>query len=45
MNLSSAGGGGNEVAGGGQIKINVSNLTPGVYFIKIGDKVEKFVKE
>jgi hypothetical protein len=25
--------------------INVSNLTPGVYFIKIGDKVEKFVKE
>jgi hypothetical protein len=25
--------------------INVSHLTPGVYFIKIGDKVEKFVKE
>lgn len=26
------------------LKIDVSNLSPGVYFIKIGDKVEKFVK-
>ena len=25
-------------------KINISNLTPGMYFIKIGNKVEKFVK-
>jgi hypothetical protein len=45
MNLSSVGGGGSEVAGGGQIKINVSNLPTGMYFIKIGDRVEKFVKE
>jgi hypothetical protein len=29
---------------GGVFKIDVSNLTPGVYFIKIGDKFEKFVK-
>ncbi|HRP03243.1 MAG TPA: T9SS type A sorting domain-containing protein [Candidatus Kapabacteria bacterium] len=25
-------------------KVDVSNLTPGVYFIKIGDRVEKFIK-
>lgn len=25
-------------------RIDISNLTPGVYFVKIGDKVEKFVK-
>ena len=25
--------------------INVSHLTPGVYFIKIGDQMQKFVKE
>jgi outer membrane protein assembly factor BamB len=29
---------------GGVFKIDVSNLAPGVYFIKIGDKFEKFVK-
>jgi hypothetical protein len=28
----------------GIIKINVSNLAPGVYFIRIGDKFEKFIK-
>jgi hypothetical protein len=44
-NLSSAGGGGNAVAGGGQFRIDVSNLPPGMYFIKIGDRVQKFVKE
>ena len=26
------------------LKIDISNLSPGVYFIKIGDKFEKFVK-
>ena len=26
------------------IRIDVSNLSPGVYFVKIGDRVEKFVK-
>jgi hypothetical protein len=26
------------------LKIDISNLTPGVYFIKIGDKFEKFIK-
>ncbi|HRP03251.1 MAG TPA: zinc-dependent metalloprotease [Candidatus Kapabacteria bacterium] len=26
------------------IRINISLLTPGVYFIKIGDRVEKFIK-
>ena len=26
------------------LRIDVSHLTAGVYFIKIGDKVEKFVK-
>jgi hypothetical protein len=31
--------------GGGLVgKIDISNLPVGVYFIKIGDKVEKFVK-
>ena len=25
-------------------RIDISNLTPGVYFVKIGDRVEKFVK-
>jgi hypothetical protein len=25
-------------------KINISNLSPGIYFIKIGNRVEKFVK-
>jgi hypothetical protein len=28
----------------GNFKIDVSNLVPGVYFIKIGDKIEKFIK-
>ncbi|HRP03170.1 MAG TPA: T9SS type A sorting domain-containing protein [Candidatus Kapabacteria bacterium] len=28
----------------GSNKINISHLTPGVYFIKIGDRVEKFIK-
>jgi len=27
-----------------QQRIDISNLTPGVYFVKIGDKVEKLVK-
>jgi hypothetical protein len=45
LNLSSAGGGGNAADGGGQIRIDVSHLTPGVYFIKIADKIEKFVKD
>jgi hypothetical protein len=30
---------------GGVFKIDVSNLAPGVYFIRIGDKFEKFMKE
>lgn len=29
----------------GIIKIDISNLSPGMYFIKIGNKVEKFVKK
>jgi len=28
----------------GNLRIDVSNLSPGVYFVKIGDRVEKFVK-
>jgi predicted GH43/DUF377 family glycosyl hydrolase len=28
----------------GNLKIDVSNLAPGVYFIKMGNKIEKFVK-
>jgi alpha-tubulin suppressor-like RCC1 family protein len=43
IEVSSAGGGVNEVDGGG-FRIDVSHLAAGVYFIKIGDKVEKFVK-
>ena len=31
-------------ASGGHLRIDISNLAPGVYFIKIGDKFEKFVK-
>lgn len=27
------------------IKIDVSGLAPGMYFVRIGDKVGKFVKE
>jgi WD40 repeat protein len=29
---------------GGVFKIDVSNLVPGVYFIRIGDRFEKFIK-
>jgi hypothetical protein len=39
VNLSPAGGG---IKGGG--RIDISNLAPGIYFIKIGNRVEKFVK-
>jgi hypothetical protein len=39
INVSLAGG---RIKGGG--RINISNLSPGMYFIKIGNKVEKFVK-
>jgi hypothetical protein len=28
-----------------ELRIDVSHLPTGIYFIKIGDKVEKFVKE
>jgi hypothetical protein len=28
----------------GIIKIDISNLAPGVYFVRIGNKFEKFVK-
>jgi hypothetical protein len=28
----------------GELQIDVSFLSPGVYFIKIGNRVEKFVK-
>jgi hypothetical protein len=44
IEMSSAGGGVNEVYCGGCIRIDVSNLPAGVYFIRIGDKVEKFLK-
>jgi hypothetical protein len=43
IDVSSAGGGVNEVDGGGY-RIDISNLPIGVYFVKIGDRVEKFVK-
>ena len=39
VNVSPAGG---RIKGGG--RIDISNLAPGMYFIKIGNKVEKFVK-
>jgi hypothetical protein len=26
------------------IRINISHLSPGIYYIKIGEKVEKFLK-
>jgi hypothetical protein len=38
--VSTAGGGIKE---GG--RIDISNLSPGIYFIKIGNRVEKFVKK
>jgi photosystem II stability/assembly factor-like uncharacterized protein len=44
IEVSSAGGDVNEVDGCGCIRIDVSNLPAGVYFIRIGDKVEKFLK-
>ncbi len=31
-------------AGGGQVRIDVSHLTKGVYFVKIGSQIVKFVK-
>ncbi len=30
--------------GGEKVKINVSTLAPGMYFVRIGDKVSKFIK-
>jgi hypothetical protein len=30
--------------GEGEVRIDISNLAPGVYFIRIGDKFEKFIK-
>jgi glucose/arabinose dehydrogenase len=44
IELSSAGGDVNVVDGGGVFKIDISSLPAGVYFVKIGDKIEKFVK-
>jgi hypothetical protein len=44
IEMSFAGGGVNKVDGGGSIRIDISNLPAGVYFIRIGDKVEKFLK-
>ena len=43
IDVSPAGGGVNGVDGGG-FRIDISHLPSGVYFIKIGDRVEKFVK-
>jgi hypothetical protein len=43
IEMSSAGGGVNAVDGGGY-RIDISNLPAGVYFVRIGDKVEKFLK-
>ena len=31
-------------AGGEKVRIDVSGLAPGMYFVKIGDRVGKFVK-
>lgn len=31
-------------AGGGQVRIDISSLQPGVYFVRIGNEVRKFVK-
>jgi hypothetical protein len=45
LSMSSAGGGVPIYRdGGGQIKLDVSHLPKGVYFVKIGDYFEKFVK-
>jgi hypothetical protein len=30
--------------GGESVRIDVSGLSPGVYFVKIGEQVSKFVK-
>jgi len=32
------------VSSEGNVRINVSSLSPGVYFVRIGEKVQKFVK-
>lgn len=42
--MSPAGGGVSSADGGGRLKIDVSSLPSGVYFVRIGDRVEKFVK-
>ena len=34
----------NSPASGGQLRVNVSKLPAGLYFVKVGDKVLKFVK-
>ena len=43
IDVSPAGGGVNGVDGGG-FRIDISHLPAGVYYIRIGDKVEKFLK-
>jgi hypothetical protein len=42
--MSPAGGSVSSADGGGRLKIDVSSLPSGVYFVRIGDRVEKFVK-
>ena len=34
----------NSPASGGQIRVDVSGLPAGVYFVRVGDKIRKFVK-
>jgi photosystem II stability/assembly factor-like uncharacterized protein len=42
--VSPAGGGVSSADGGGCIRIDVSGLPQGMYFVRVGDRVEKFVK-
>lgn len=44
MTISSTGSGSYNGSGGGNVRIDISHLPTGLYFVRIGDRFDKFVK-